>query len=133
MKNQPEEWRANRATYIRDHVVISVVGAIGTCLVLWWLGNTDWWVGLIAAPMAMAVRGFYLASEELALCWVLTEDEIQGSQGKRIALRDIQKVRNIGSSVQVITRSGDKHLIKYLSDPAALRARIESHISGAAS
>ncbi|NDR57570.1 hypothetical protein [Aliiruegeria sabulilitoris] len=133
MNNQPETWRANRATYIRDHVVISVVGAIGTCLVLWWLGNADWWVGLIAAPMAMAIRGFYLASEELALSWVLTDGEIQGSQGKRIALRDISKVRSFGSSVQVITRSGDKHLIKYLSDPAALRARIENHISRAAS
>ncbi len=130
MSASSEKWHADRATYIRDHVVVSVIGAIGTCLVLLWIGHADWWVGLIAAPMAMAVRGFYLASEELALSWELTESEIRGSQGKRIALQEIEKVRSLGSSVQLVTRGGDKHLIKYLSDPASLRARIESRISG---
>ena len=130
MSASTEKWRADRATYVRDHVVVSVIGAVGTCLVLLWIGHADWWVGLIAAPMAMAVRGFYLASEELALSWELTESEIRGSQGKRVALRDIEKVRSFGSSVQLVTRGGDKHLIKYLSDPASLRTRIEARISG---
>lgn len=117
-------WRADRTAYIRDHVMIAAIGAMLTCLVLWWVGNGDWWVGLIAAPAAVLVRGWYLASEELALTWTLTREAVLGSQGKRISLRDVEKVRSLGSAVQIITRSGDKHLLKYLADPAATRDRI---------
>ena len=122
----PVVWQADRATYIRDHLLIAALGAVGTCLVLWWLGNGDWWVGLIAAPAAVAVRGWYLASEELALSWELSGSELRGSQGKRIALNDVEAVRSLGSAVQLVTRTGDKHLMKYLADPAAARDRIKA-------
>ncbi len=119
-----EEWRADRRTYIRDHVVLAVIGAVATCLLLYWMGNSDWWVGVIAAPAALAVRGFYLASEELVLVWQMTPQEIRGSQGKRVALSEIETVRSLGSSVQLVTRGGDKHLMKYMADPAAVKRAV---------
>lgn len=114
-------WQADKTTYIRDHVMIAAVGAVGTCLLLWWIGNADWWVGLIAAPAAVAVRGVYLASEELALSWELTADAVVSSQGKRIPLDGIARVRSLGSAVQIITKTGDKHLMKYFAEPATIR------------
>jgi hypothetical protein len=32
----------------------------------------------------------------------------------------------MGSFVQIVTDAGDKHLIKYLDDPAAVAARIDA-------
>ena len=119
-----EEWHADRRAYIRDHLVIAAVGTVATCLVLFWMGNADWWVGVIAAPAALAVRGVYLASEELAMIWQMTPQEVRGSQGKRVALSEIEKVRSLGSSVQLVTRGGDKHLMKYMSNPAAVKTAV---------
>ncbi len=119
-------WSADRATYIRDHLIMAAVGAAGCTIVLFALGNPDPWVGIVAAFLAIAVRGFYLASEELALVWQLTGSVVRGSNGKSVALASIKQVRGIGSAVQLITQTGDKYLMKYLSDPAAVRARIET-------
>jgi hypothetical protein len=123
-------WQADRAAYIRVHVTMAVLGSAAACAALYWLGNADWWVGAVAAPLAIAVRGVYLASEELALCWELTPDAVRASNGKTVALRDIAAVRTIGSAVQLVTEGGDKHLMKYMADPGGVRKRIGMALPG---
>ena len=113
----------DRRIYIRDQLVIAVAATAAVAAVLWFLGNADIWVAFIAAPLAIAVRGAYLASEELAITWELTDRSLNGP-GRTVALSDIETVRTIGSAAQVITRSGDKHLMKYMADPRAVAARI---------
>jgi hypothetical protein len=113
----------DRSVYIRDHVVIAVGATAAVAAVLWFLGIADIWVAFVAAPLAIAVRGAYLASEELAVVWELTDRSLNGP-GRTVPLSDIETVRTIGSAAQVVTRSGDKHLIKYMADPKAVAARI---------
>jgi hypothetical protein len=114
----------DRRVYIRDHVVIAVAATAVVAAVLWFLGNADVWVAFIAAPIAIGVRGAYLASEELTVTWELTDRALNGP-GRIVPLADIETVRTLGSAAQVITRSGDKHLMKYMADPRAVAARIE--------
>jgi hypothetical protein len=101
-----------------------VVATAAVAVFLWAVGNADVWVALIAGPVAIAVRGGYLASEELSVVWELTDRSLNGP-GRNLLLSDIETVRTIGSAAQVITRSGDKHLMKYMADPKAVAARIE--------
>ena len=121
-------WQPDRKTYVRDHALMAVIGGIGATGVLFYLGNADAWVGFIAALLAIGVRGWYLASDELGLRWDLTADAVSGSNGKRVALHDIEKTRRLGSAVQMVTRGGDKHLMKYLPDPAGVCARIDTAV-----
>ena len=114
----------DRRIYIRDHVIIAIVGTAAVALVLMLMGNPDAWVAFIAAPLAVGVRGAYLASEDLTATWELTDGTLTGP-GRNLPLADIEKVRRLGSAAQVIMRSGDKHLIKYQADPQAVAASIE--------
>jgi len=120
---------ADRATYIRAHVLLAVVGGIAATAVLYAMGNPHGWVGIVAAILGIGVRGAYLMSEELGHVWTLTATDLKGPGGRRVALGDIARVRIIGSAAQVITRDGDKHLIKFLSEPAAAKAAIEAALS----
>jgi hypothetical protein len=43
-----------------------------------------------------------------------------------VALADIAQINTLGSAVQIITQSGDKHLIKYQSDRSATKDRIQA-------
>jgi len=113
----------DRQTYIRDHVIIAVFGTVAVALVLIFMGNPDPWVALIAAPLAVGVRGAYLASDDLEATWELTDRTLTGP-GRSLPLAEIRTVRRLGSAAQVIMQNGDKHLIKYLSDPQAVAARI---------
>ena len=64
------------------------------------------------------------SSEALSDRWRLTKTRLIGPGGRILPLSSIQTVRPILGAVQVITRSGDKHLIKYLADPDAVADRI---------
>ncbi len=116
---------ANRAAYIRSHAWLAALGMGGAMLVLWLMGNPYVWTGAVAGLAAVAVRGGYLASEELAVVWTLGDTALTGPGGQSIALTNIAELRTIGSFVQVITRDGHKYLIKYQADPAATKAAIE--------
>jgi len=118
-------FQADQTTYIRAHVLMAVAGAIGGAAVLAILGNAHIWVALIAAPAAIAVRGIYLMPEELAHIWELTDRHLTGPGGRRIPLVEIARVRSLGSAAQVVTRAGDKHLMKYLADAPAAAEQIE--------
>lgn len=116
---------ADRGAYIRAHAWLAAVAMAGAMAVLWAMGNPYVWTGAIAGLGAIALRGVYLASEELTNVWEIAGDSLTGPGGQRIALRQIETVRTLGSFVQVITRDGHKYLIKYQADPQATRMAIE--------
>lgn len=129
----PEQtFRADRATYIRAHVLMAILGGIAASVLLYVIGNPHGWVGLPAALMGIGVRGWYMMSEELGNVWTLTRKDLSSTMGRHVLLDNIDKVRLLGSAVQIITRSGDKHLIKFLSDPAGVKATIEAELTRSA-
>lgn len=118
------EFPADRATYLRDHAVMATIAMGGAMLVLWWMGNPHIWTGAVAGLAAIALRGWYLQSEELAVTWLLTDSRLLGPSGRTVLLREVTKVRGLGSAVQVVTTSGDKHLIKYQFDKDAVIKKV---------
>lgn len=121
----------DRATYWRDHAWLAA-GAMGLGMaILWALGNPHVWTGAVGGLAAIAVRAFYLASDELQARWDLTDRRLLGPQTRAVPLSRIAAVRQLGSAVQVVTAEGDKHLIRYQADGPAARARIEHAMTGA--
>ena len=116
---------ADRSAYIRAHAWLAALAMAGAMGVLWAMGERHVWTGAVAGLGAIALRGWYLASEELAAAWEIEGDTLTGPGGRRVPLDRIETVRKMGSFVQVITKTGDKHLIKYQADPDATVAAIE--------
>ncbi|MFO7759550.1 MAG: hypothetical protein R6V26_13935 [Roseovarius sp.] len=122
----------DRTTYWRDHAWLAV-GAMALGMgVLWAMGNPHVWTGAVGGLAAIGVRAFYVASDELQARWDLTDRRLLGPQTRAVRLSEIATVRRLGSAVQVVTASGDKHLIKYQADGPATRARIERAMAGGA-
>lgn len=119
-------FQADRRTYIRSQITLAVLSSVAVTVVLFVMENPAPWVGLIAPALAIGARGFYLADDELSARWVLSEAALYGPGGRKILLSNIEKVRKIGSAVQVVTISGAKHLIKFVAEPDAVIARIET-------
>jgi hypothetical protein len=128
---EPITFRADRATYWREHAWIAAVAMALGMGVLWAMGNPHVWTGAVGGLFAVAVRAFYLASDEASAEWVLTDTELKGPENRRVRLAEIDKLRTLGSAVQVITRSGDKHLLKYLADRPRVVAEIEAAMARA--
>ena len=118
-------FRADRMTYWRDMAWMAVVAMLAGMVVLWAIGNPHVWTGAVGGLAAIALRGWYAHSDEMGIRWDLTDRRLLGPAGRDIPLRDIETVRRLGSAVQVITRGGDKHLIKYQADSAAVMADLE--------
>nr|WP_245853285.1 hypothetical protein [Maliponia aquimaris] len=93
---------------------------------LWAIGNPHVWTGAVGGLAAVALRGWYLLDEEMGHVWRLTPDALEGPGGRHVPLSQLAQVRSIGSAVQLITKSGDKHLVRFQSDPQATIARIEA-------
>ena len=93
--------------------------------ILWLMGSPFVWTGAIGGLAAVVVRGLYLRSEELAVVWEIDGDTLKGPMERSVPLSQIKQVRTMGSFVQIITKGGDKHLIKYQADPAATKIAIE--------
>ena len=116
----------DRATYIQSHVTLAVLAMPLAMIVLWLTGTPHVWTGAIGGLAAVALRGWYLMSEELGHVWTLTDEALEGPAMRHVPLTELAKVRRIGSAVQLVTRGGDKHLVKFQADPAATVARIEA-------
>lgn len=127
-----ESFRADRGTYWRDHAWMSVIAMVGGMAILWAIGNAHVWTGAIGGLAAIALRGWYVASDELGMRWDLTNQRLLGPMGRAVELSDIAALRVLGSAVQVVTRGGDKHLMKFQPDRDATRARIEAARGGQA-
>jgi hypothetical protein len=119
-------FRPDAATYWRAHAIMALAGGIAAGLVLVVLGNPAPWVGPLGAALAIAVRAAYVRSEALAEVWTLTDTHLIGPAGRSILRARITQTRTLLGAVQVITASGDKHLIRYLPDPAAAARAIHS-------
>ena len=124
------EFRPDKTTYIRTHLVMALVAMGGAMLVLWLLGNPHVWTGAVAGLAAIVVRGWYMASELLDEVWVMDDAGLGGPNEKYTTLANIDQLRTIAGAVQVVTATGDKHLIKYQSDPQAVIARINAARQG---
>lgn len=119
-----EEFRGDPMTYWRQHLIMAVVLGVAAGLLLMWQGNPYPVAGPLGAILAIGARAAYLASEALGDRWRLTKTRLLGPRGRIVPLSSVAKVRPIMGAVQVVTRAGDKHLIKYLGDPDAVADRI---------
>ncbi len=118
--------QADSGRYWRDHAVLALVGMAGVGGVLWLIGSEHVAIGSLGAVLALAVRGAYLYSEQMKTVWHLTDRRLVLPDGKRsVMLLEIETVRRLMGDMQVITRGGDKHLIKHLADTAGAVAQIE--------
>lgn len=127
-----ESFHADRAVYWRDHAWLAAAAMALGMAVLWVTGNAHVWTGAVGGLAAVAVRAFYVASDELTARWDLTDRRLLGPQGRAVRLGEIATIRVLGSAVQVVTRAGDKHLLKYQTDRDATRARIAAAMRGTA-
>jgi len=118
------EFAPDRATYWRDQAWMAALGMAGGMAVLWAIGNPHVWTGAVGGLAAVGLRSWYLLSEEMAVRWVLTEERLLGPNGRRVRLGEIERLRSLGSAVQVVTAAGDKHLLKYQADRDATLARL---------
>lgn len=119
------EFSADKAAYLRSHAWLAAVAMAAAMLVLWLMGNAHVWTGAVAGLGGIALRGWYLASEELAVVWKIESGSLKGPGDQAIALSNVQAVRTMGSFVQVITRDGHKYLIKYQANAERTKADIE--------
>lgn len=114
----------SKTTYIKEHVMLAALGSVGAAGVLIWMGDPNYWVGPVGAVLAIAVRGVYVASEQIGMTWRLTDRRLITPSGMTVRRADIEKVRTIFSAAQVITRSGEKFMIKYQADPKGVAETI---------
>jgi len=119
---------ADRTAYIRSHAWMAALAMAAGMMILWVMGNPHVWTGAIGGLAAIILRGWYLMSEEIAVVWTLSDTALTGPAERNIPLTQIERVRTIGSYVQVVTKSGDKHLIKYQADSAATARTIEREL-----
>lgn len=121
-------FRADRQAYVRSHTWMAAAAMAGAMLILWIAGSDHVWTGAPAGLAAVALRGWYLASEELAATWEMNDRTLEGPGGRSVPLDQIASLRVMGGFVQIVTQQGDKHLIKFQADPEATRAAIQRAI-----
>ena len=124
------QFPADRATYWRENAWLAAIAMAGGMGILWGIGNEHVWTGAVGGLFAIAVRALYLASDETKMRWDLTNRRLLGPGTRAIALENITAVNTLFSAVQVVTVTGDKHLLKYQPDAKATKARIEAATTG---
>lgn len=123
-ERQLAEYRPDRNRYWRDHALMALALMALAGAVIWATGTPHPEVGALGAVLAVTVRAAYLASETLGLRWVLTDKRLILPGNRGVPLLEIETIRPFLGDVQVITRSGDKHLLKHLADAAAVIAGV---------
>jgi len=123
-------FRPDRATYWRAHLVMAVLLGAAAGVFLLAIGDPYPVIGPIGAALAIAARAGFVASEAMAEEWVLTDMNLSGPMKRNMALTTIKTARVLLGAVQVVTRDGNKHLIKYMADPAATAATIRAALEG---
>src|SRR5690554_5943162 len=115
---------SDRARYWRDTITMGLVLAVLVGVVLWLMGNQYALIGVAGALAAAAARGVYLASEQLSFRWRLTDRRLIMPSGGSVMLLEMETIRRVFGDVQIITRGGDKHLVKHVADAPELVAAI---------
>ena len=118
------EVASDRARYWRDTISMGLVLAVLVGVALWLMGNQYALIGVAGALAAAAARGFYLASEQLSFRWRLTDRRLILPSGGSVMLLEMETIRRLFGDVQIITRGGDKHLVKHVADAPELVAAI---------
>jgi hypothetical protein len=118
--------RSDKGTYWRDHGVMAVLGMLGAGVVLWVIGSPHVAIGSLGAVLALIVRGLWLYSEQMQFHWVLTDRRMIGPGGRTIFLLELDNVRRLFSDIQLITKTGDKFLMKHNAQADALVAQINA-------
>ena len=119
-ENIVTEFRLDRQVYWRAHLVMAVILGTGAGLVLMWLQNPFPVMGPVGAVLAIAARAAFVQSEAMAEVWRLTDRRLFGPGGRSVKLAQLLVARPFLGAVQVTTTTGDRHLMKYLPDPAAV-------------
>ena len=130
-KGDLARFKGDKTTFIRVQVIMALVGALLISGGLALAGNPDWWVGIVGAFAGIAMRGYYIADEQLGFEWVLTNTQLNAPSERGIALDEITHMRSLLGSVQVITTAGEKFLIKYQAAPEQVIAEINRAIAAA--
>ncbi|MGL4415480.1 hypothetical protein [Roseinatronobacter monicus] len=120
------EIRSDKATYWRDHGVMAVLGMGVVGMVLSLIGSDHVAIGSLGAVLALAVRGLWLYSEQMKFRWVLSNMRLVGPGGRQVYLLELDRARRLFGDIQLITKSGDKHLIKHIRQSDGLVAEIEA-------
>lgn len=117
-------FRPDASRYWRDHGTMAALGMAGAGLFLWAIGSDHVAIGSLGAVLALGVRGAYLRSETLATVWQMTDRRLILPGGRSVWLREIETARRLLGDLQIITRSGDKHLLRHLADAQATAGQI---------
>ena len=120
------EFRPDLSTYLRAHAIMALAGGVLAGIILILLDNPDPWVGPVGAVLAIGIRAAYIRSEAMAEVWHLTDTHLSGPGGRSIPRAQIAQARPFLGAVQIVTTTGDKHLIRYLPDPAAAARAIQT-------
>jgi hypothetical protein len=67
-----DRFKGDSGTYWREHAWIAAIAMAAGMAILWAMGNPHVWTGAIGGLLAIAVRAFYLASDETKMEWHLT-------------------------------------------------------------
>ncbi len=125
-----ESFSGNLTTYVKEHILLAALGSVLMSGILIYMGNPHAWTGIVGSVAAIAVRGLYVAREQLGFTWYLTNRRLIGPGNRTILLANIDKVNVIFSAAQVVTSTGEKHMLKYQADTKATQAAID-HARGA--
>jgi len=119
------EFRPDKGRYWRDHGIMAVALMAVAGGALWVMDVPYPAIGSLGAVLAVGVRAAYLASETLSLVWTLTDRRLHlPGPNRTINLLDIKTVRPFLGDVQIITTSGDKHLLKHMADARSVITQI---------
>ncbi|MGY6412085.1 MAG: hypothetical protein ACXIUV_13815 [Alkalilacustris sp.] len=120
------EIRPDRGRYWRDNAILALAGMAGVGVVLLVIGSPHVAIGALGAPLAIGARAAYLASESLGARWWLTSQRVLLPGARSVGLLEIETVRKLLGDVQIVTRSGDKHLLRHIAEPEKLVADIHA-------
>lgn len=118
------EIRADKGVFWRDHGVMAALGMVGAMLVLTVVGSDHVAIGALGAVLALGARGAWLYSEQMRFFWVLSNMRLVGPGGRVANLLEIETVRRLFGDIQIITTSGDKHMIKHVFNAEAVVTEI---------
>ncbi len=117
-------FRPDRTQYWRDQAWLAAGAMAIGMAILWAMGNPHVWTGAVGGLLAIGLRAGVMASEELAHEWRMSNSTLSGPSGRQVALSEIARLRRLGSAVQVMTKAGDKYMIKFNADAAAVLATL---------
>ncbi|WP_425101543.1 hypothetical protein [Tropicibacter sp. S64] len=120
------EFRPDARVYLQSLATLAAVFMAAGMAILWLIGNPHVWTGAIGGLAAVVVRGWYLRDEALGEVWTLDETALHGPGGRHVLLSELAEVKRLGSGVQLVTKGGDKHVIKFQTDPDGVVAKIKT-------